>query len=195
MLALEENRGRQLEVEISSLTRKKREAEEAARAIESEMNRALHQAKLQQKDKCLEVLSQSHSQFSRLMEVSSCETFRIGWEQALTDPLARIISCPEEYDALNKIEDKNYDLDYYASKENLTVTFAEELEDEAKNRGSESHISKSERPETLAKDQEDSKLNVVASSRTSGLEGCLEIPSSSGGFDDNLMITFNASIL
>ena len=69
MLALEENRGRQLEVEISSLTRKKREVEEAARAIESEMNKALHQAKLQQKDKCLEVLSQSHSRFSRLMEV------------------------------------------------------------------------------------------------------------------------------
>ena len=64
MLALEENRGRQLEVEISSLTRKKKEAEEAARTIESDMNRALYQAKLQQKDKCLEVLSQSHSWFS-----------------------------------------------------------------------------------------------------------------------------------
>ena len=129
------------------------------------------------------------------MEVSSCETFRLGWEQALSDPSVRIISGPEEYDALNKIEGKNYDLDYYASKENLTVTFAEELEDEAENRGSKSHISKSERLETLAKDQADSKLNAVASSRTSGLEGCLEIPSSSGGFDDNLMITFNASIL
>ena len=80
-------------------------------------------------------------------------------------------------------------------KENLTVTFAEELEDEAENRGSESHISKPERPETLAKDQADSKLKAVASSGTSGLEGCLEIQSPSGGFDDNLMITFSAPIL
>ena len=46
MLALEENRGRQMEVEISSLTHKKNEAEEAARMTESEMNRALHRAKL-----------------------------------------------------------------------------------------------------------------------------------------------------
>ena len=75
MLALEENRGRQLEVEVSSLTCKKKEAEEAARMIDSEMNRALQRTKLQQKDKCLEVLSQSHSLFNHLMEVSSCETF------------------------------------------------------------------------------------------------------------------------
>ena len=182
MLALEENRGRQLEVEVSSLTRKKRKDEEAARMIESDMNRALQWAKLQQRDKCLEVLSQSHSWFNRLMEVSSCETFRLGWEQALSDPSTRVISGPDEYDALNKIEGKNYDLDYYASKENLTVTFTEEFEDEAENRGSESHVSKSEHPETLVKDQADSKMKAVASGGTSGLEGCLEIPSSPGGF-------------
>ena len=57
MLALEENRGRTLEVEISNLTRKKKEAEEAARTIESEMNRSLQQAKVQWREKCLEVLS------------------------------------------------------------------------------------------------------------------------------------------
>ncbi|KAL5565385.1 hypothetical protein UlMin_028549, partial [Ulmus minor] len=91
------------------------------------------------------------------MEVSSCETFRLGWEQALLDPSVQIISGPEEYDALNKIEGKNYDIDYYALKENLTVTFAEELEDEAENRGSESHTSKADRLEILAKDQVDSK--------------------------------------
>ena len=61
----------------------------------------------------------------------------------MIDPSARIFSGPDEYDALNKIESKNYDLEYYASKENLTVTFAEEFDDEAENRGSESHISKS----------------------------------------------------
>ena len=169
MLALEENRGRTLEVEVSSLTRKKEEAVEAARRIESEMNRSLQQARVQQREKCLEVLSQSHSRFNRLMEVSSCETFRLGWEQALSDPSARVISSPEKYDALNKIEAKNYDLDYYASKENLTVTFAEEFEDEAEIRGSESHVSKSEHPETLAKDQADSRMKAVVSGGASGL--------------------------
>ena len=133
MLTFKENRGRTLQVEVSSLTRKKEEAVEAARRIESEMNRSLQQASVQQREKCLEVLSQSHSRFNRLMEVSSCETFRLGWEQALMNPSARVISSPEEYDALNKIKGKNYDLDYYAAKENLTVTFAEELDDEAKN--------------------------------------------------------------
>ena len=155
MYALEENRGRQQEVEISGLTRKKKEAEEAARMMELEMNRSLQQAKVQQRDKCFEVLSQSHLRFNRLMEVSSCETFRLGWEQALTDPSARIFSGPDEYDALNKIESNNYDLEYYASKENLTVTFPEELDDEAENRGSESHVSKSEHLEVQAKDQAD----------------------------------------
>ena len=111
------------------------------------------------------------------------------------NPSARVISSPEEYDSLNKIEGKNYDLDYYTSKENLTVTFAEELDDEAENRGSEFHVSKSEHPEVQAKDQADSKLKVVVSGGASGLEGCLEIPSSSGGFDDNITITFGIPIL
>ena len=195
MYAVEENRGKQQEVEISGLIRKKNEAEEAARIVESEMNRCLQQAKVQQREKCFEVLSQSHSCFNRLMEVSSCETFRLGWEQALMNPSARVISSPEEYDSLNKIEGKNYDLDYYASKENLTVTFAKELDDKTENRGSESHVSKSEHPEVLAKDQADSKLKAVVSGGASGLEGCLEIPSSSGGFDDNITITFGTPIL
>ena len=111
------------------------------------------------------------------------------------DPSARIISGADEYDALNKIESKNYDLEYYASRENLTVTFADELNDEAENQGSESHVSKSERLEVLGKDRADSKQKTVVSSGTSGLEGCLEIPSSSGGFDDNLTITFRTPIL
>ena len=57
MYALEENRGRQHEVEISGLTRKKKEAEEAAQMMELEMNRSLQQAKDQQREKCFEVLS------------------------------------------------------------------------------------------------------------------------------------------
>ena len=78
MYAVEENRGKQQEVEISGLLRKKKEAEEATRMMELEMNRSLEQAKVQQRDKCFEVLSQSHSRFNRLMEVSSYETFRLG---------------------------------------------------------------------------------------------------------------------
>ena len=45
------------------------------------------------------------------------------------------------------------------------------------------------------KDQADSKQKAVVSGGASGLEGCLEIPSSSGGFDDNLTITFGTPIL
>ena len=75
------------------------------------------------------------------------------------------------------------------------MTFAEELEGEVENQGSESQISKFEHPDSSAKDQADSKLKTIASSGTSGLEGCLEIPTSSGGFDDNLVITFSAPIL
>ncbi|KAL5571146.1 hypothetical protein UlMin_020743 [Ulmus minor] len=56
------------------------------------MNRSLQQAKVQQREKCLEVLSQSHLRFSCLMEVSSYETFWLGWEQALMDPSERIFS-------------------------------------------------------------------------------------------------------
>ena len=63
------------------------------------------------------------------MEVSSCETFCLGWEQALLDPSARVFSGPEEYNALNKVESKNYDLDHYVLKENLAVTFVKELKE------------------------------------------------------------------
>ena len=45
MLVLEENKVRQQEVEISGLTRRKNEADEAIRRMELAMNRALYQAK------------------------------------------------------------------------------------------------------------------------------------------------------
>ena len=64
------------------------------------------------------------------MEVSGCETFHLGWEQALQDPSAQIFSSLEEYNALNKVEGRNYDMDFYVSNENLGVAFAEEIEDE-----------------------------------------------------------------
>ena len=66
MFALEENHNRQLQVKISGLTREKDEAYEADHRIESMMNHALHQAKHHEKEKCLEVLSQSHSCYGSL---------------------------------------------------------------------------------------------------------------------------------
>ena len=42
----------------------------------------------------------------------------------------RIFTSLDDYDALNKVEIRNYDLEYYVSKENLVVTFTKELEDE-----------------------------------------------------------------
>ena len=110
MLALEENKNRQLEVEISRLTREKDEVIEATRIMEVKMNRALYQVKLQQKDKCLEVLSQSHSRFNHLIEVSGCEAFPLELEQALLDPLVRVFTVPEGYNAQNKVGNNNYNL-------------------------------------------------------------------------------------
>ena len=103
--------------------------------MELKVNQKMHQTKLQQKEKCMKVMSQSHSRFNCLMEVSGCKAFWLGWEQALLDPLARVFAGPDDYDALKQIENKNYDLEYYVSTENLNVTFAEELEDETKTQG------------------------------------------------------------
>ena len=86
------------------------------------------------------------------MEVNGCKAFRLGWEQGLLDPSTQIFSGPEEYDALNKIERKNYDLDHYMSKENLAVTFVEELEDETETQGDGSQASKSDHSDPMMKD-------------------------------------------
>ena len=67
----------------------------------------------------MDVLSQSHSRFNHLMEVSGCEAFRLRWEQAFLDPSAHVFVGSDDYDALNQIENKNYDIEYYMSKENL----------------------------------------------------------------------------
>ena len=104
----------------------------------------------------------------------------------------------DDYNALNKIENKNYDLEYYVSKETLNVTFAEELKDETETQGGGSQTSKSDHPSLLTKGQVESKANAISGSSASDLECCLEFPSghaSSGGFDDNLTIEFTPSIL
>ena len=75
------------------------------------------------------------------MEVFGCEAFRLGWEQALSDPSERVFTGPDDYDALNKVESRNYDPEYYVSKENLVVTFVEELKDETKTQRGESQAS------------------------------------------------------
>ena len=158
----------------------------------------MHQAKLQQKEKCMEVLSPSHLRFNCLMEVSGCEAFRLGQEQALLDPSARVFVVPDDYDALNQIENKNCDLEYYVSKENLIVNFVEELEDETETQGGGSQASKSNHSDLMTKDQAESKSKAITSGGASDLEGCLEIPtglSTSSVFDDNLVISFTPLIL
>ena len=121
------------------------------------MNRALYQAKLQQKEKCIKVLSHSPSHFNRLLEVSSYEAFRLRWDQALSDRSTCVFSGPDEYNDLNKVERNHYDLEYYVSKENLTVAFADKLEDETKTQGGGSQASKSDHLDPVAKGQVDSK--------------------------------------
>ena len=94
------------------------------------MNQALYQARLDQKKKCHQVLSQSHSHFNRFCEIFGCEALPLGWEQALLYPVQWSFSSLEDYDNLNRVENNNYDLEYYVSKENLGVDFAEELDEE-----------------------------------------------------------------
>lgn len=110
----------------------KQQAMEASQLLEVQMNKSLHTANLQEKKKCLHVFTHSHTRFSYLNKISSCEAFRLGLEQALLDPLAREFFDPKAFDAVNQVESSNYDLDYYVTKENLRVDFAEELEEETK---------------------------------------------------------------
>ena len=58
---------------------------EAARSQELEKNKAIEATLAQEKDKFLQVLTQSHYRFTRLNEISSCEAFKLVWEQALLD--------------------------------------------------------------------------------------------------------------
>ena len=183
MYAVEENHNRQLQVDISGL------------------KHALQQAQTHEKERCLEVLMQSHTRFNRLMEISSSEAFHLGWEQAMTEPSALFFSGPDEYDALNKIEGRNYDLDFYVRKENLGVTFAEEMEEETEPHGANSQVLGSEFSDRWAKDQLQVKSKFISSSGASDLEGFLEFPSISTtqtthtGFDDTVTIHFNPPML
>ena len=132
------------------------------------------------------------------MKVSGCEAFQLGWEQALLDPSASIFVGLDDYDALNQIENKNYDLEYNMSKENLNVTFTKELEDEIKTQGGGLQTSKSDHPCLLTKGQVESKAKAIPCSGASDLEGCLEVSSGhalSGGFHDNLTIEFTSSLM
>ena len=131
-------------------------------------------------------------------EVSNCEAFRLGWEQALLDPLAHDFSGLEACDAMNQVESNNNDLDYYVTKENLEVDFVEDLDEETETQGEGSQASKSNQPDPLAKDQAKSKSHVASGSNPSELEGCLNVPFGailSGNFDDNVLIKFNPPLL
>ena len=53
-------------------------------------------------------------------------------------------------------------------------------------------------PDPTTKDQVEPKSNVVVGTTASDLEGCLKVPSglsSSGGFDNNLVIEFTPPIM
>ena len=159
MYALEENHNRQLLLEISILKR-------AAKPSETH-----------KKERCLEVLTQSHSRFNRLMEISGSEAFRLGWEQAMTEPSARLFCGPDEYDALNKIERRNYDLDFYARKENLRVTFVEEMEEETESHEPDSEVLGSQFSDRWVNDHLEIKSKVVSSPGALDSEGFLQFAS------------------
>ena len=83
-------------------------------------------------------------------------------------------------------------------KENLIVTFVEELEDEIETHGGGSQSSKSGHLDPIVKDHVESKSKTIAGTTASNLEGYLEVPSGlalSSGFDDNLVIEFTPPIL
>ena len=180
MYALEENYNKQLLLDISIL------------------KRATQQAETHKKERCLEVLTQSHSRFNRLMEISGSEAFRLGWEQAMTEPSARLFCGPEEYDALNKIEGRNYDLDFYARKENMRVTFVEEMEEETESHGPDSEVLGSQFSDRWVNDQLEIKSKVVSSTGALDSKGFLQFASISTpqtDFDDIVTIHFNPPIL
>ena len=68
------------------------------------------------------MLTQSYSRFSWLNEVASCKVFRLGWEQALLDPIDRGSSDPDAFDVNNRVKANNYDLEYYIANKNLKLT-------------------------------------------------------------------------
>ena len=76
-------------------------------------------------------------------------------------PSAHDFIGPDDYDALNRVENNNYDLEYYVTKENLTVAFADELEDETETQGGGSQVSKSGHPDPSVKDQVESKSKAI----------------------------------
>ena len=66
----------------------------------------------------------------------------MGWEHALLDSKSCDFFDLEAFDATNKVETKNYDLEYYVSKENLGVEFVEELDGEDSSiQGDDSQVS------------------------------------------------------
>ena len=88
----------------------------------------------------------------------------------MTEPSVHLFSGRDEYDALNKIEGPNYDLDFYVRKENLRVTFAEE---ETESHRADSEVLGSEFSDRWAKDQLEVKSKVVSSTGASDLQGFL----------------------
>ena len=119
-----------LEAQLSWTASEKDQALELPCSQEREKNKAIQSAKVQEKEKCIHILTHSHSRFSRLNEISSCEAFQLGWEQALLDLTAHDFSGLNAFNVANQVEVNNYELEYYISKKNLKVDFVEELKNE-----------------------------------------------------------------
>ena len=154
---------------------------------------------MRRRKKPWKVLTQSHSRFSRLNEVSSCEAFFLGWEQALLNPKARDFTDPEAFGVSNKVETNNYDLEHYISKENLVVDFAEKLHGEDSSiQEDDPQVSLPSSSNHLAKDQVESQSQDFSSVNPLELKGCLNVISSipsTGSFDDNIKIDFVRPLL
>ena len=68
----------ELEAKLSQTTSEKDRALESARSHEHEKYKVIQATKVQDKEKGLQSITQSHSRFSHLNEISSCEAFWFG---------------------------------------------------------------------------------------------------------------------
>ena len=185
-----------LEAQLSWTASEKDQALELPCSQEREKNKAIQSAKVQEKEKCIHILTHSHSRFSRLNEISSCEAFQLGWELALLDSAACIFSSPDAFDAANQVEVNNYELECYISKENLEVDFVKELNDEeasALEGDIQGPHSKSEG--YPKKDQVESHSPIAYGANPSKLEGCLNVVSGIIEFSSPLLESLTVSNL
>ena len=160
-----------------------------------EKNKVVEIALTWEKEKYLQVLTQSNARFSWLNEISSCKAFRLGQKQALLDLADCGFSGMDAFDVENHVEMSNYKLEHYIDKENLKVDFTEELEKEEASVLEENTQASHSNPKIPSeKDQVKSCSADALGANPSELEGCLKVSSnqpSSKAFDDLINIKFS----